>query len=122
MRLRLLLILAVAIVACSGGSTSSADYELGDFFIAGPASVAAGSNTFGASNSGEFPHTIVVTDENGRVVAATDLIQPGESVGLEVDLAPGRYHLTCRIVAQIDDGSLADHYEAGMSLMIDATG
>jgi hypothetical protein len=65
-------------------------------------------------NSGEFPHTLVVTDETGTVDAATSLIPSCESTSLELDLDPGLYSVTCRIVAQTLDGDIIDHFEAGM--------
>ena len=116
------MIAALLIAACSGPVADQAQYDLGEFYIAGPAQIEAGSSTLVASNSGEFAHTIVITGQEGGVIAATQLIQPGETVDLAVDLAPGRYQITCRIVAQTDDGRLVDHYEAGMGAMVEASG
>jgi small subunit ribosomal protein S19 len=70
---------------------------------------------------GEFSLTRV-TDSSGGVVAATPLVQPGETAALEVDLAPGRYSFTCRIVAEDPDGNIVDHYEAGMNTLVDVGG
>lgn len=66
------------------------------------------------ANVGEFPHTLVVTDETGQVVSASDLILPGEGVRTTLDLEAGEYRFTCRIVSELPDGSLLDHFEAGM--------
>jgi len=57
---------------------------------------------------------MVVTDETGSVVATTSLIPPGESTSLPLDLDPGLYSVTCRIVAQTPDGDIVDHFESGM--------
>jgi hypothetical protein len=65
------------------------------------------------TNRGEFAHTLVITDEAGRVAEATDLIRPGESATLQVDVTPGMFQFTCRILAQAEDGSVSDHYEPG---------
>ena len=66
------------------------------------------------TNSGEFPHTLVISDENGTVITGTDLIAPGQTVALDVPLQPGTYQFTCRIVSQKPDGAIVDHFEEGM--------
>lgn len=67
-----------------------------------------------ATNSGQFAHTIVVTGASGAVVDASELIAPGESLTLSVDLGEGGYRISCRIVSSSPDGDLFDHYEQGM--------
>ena len=74
----------------------------------------AGELEFDVTNNGEFPHTLVVTTEAGEVVTATGLIQPGEELSVQLDLDVGDYEFSCRIVGQLPDGSILDHYEAGM--------
>ena len=107
--------------ACSTGG-SDQGFQLDEFTIEGPNSLTAGDHELTVSNVGEFPHTLVVTDGAGQVMAASDLIQPGEIAGLSVDLANGRYVFTCRIVAQNDSGELIDHFEAGMTTTVDVSG
>jgi hypothetical protein len=107
--------------ACSTGA-SDEEFQLDEFTIEGPNSLTAGDHELTVSNVGEFPHTLVVTDGAGQVMAASDLIQPGEMAGLSVDLANGRYVFTCRIVAQNDSGELIDHFEAGMTATVDVSG
>ena len=64
-------------------------------------------------NSGEIGHTLVVADADGNVIDATDLISSGEEIEFTLDLPPGNYEFSCRIVAQVE-GVLFDHYQDGM--------
>ncbi|MDX1469464.1 MAG: hypothetical protein R3258_08980 [Acidimicrobiia bacterium] len=109
----------VALISACQPATDEALFELADGSISGPSRVVSDVNTFTASNTGNLAHTMVVTANDGRVIAATDLIQPGETAALEVDLDPGMFQVSCRIVAQGDDGELMDHYELGMRLSLD---
>lgn len=120
-RLATLTALAIAISACQSAG-DGAVFDLRDGSISGPSRVTGDVTEFTASNTGTFPHTMVVTANDGRVIAATDLIQPGETVALEVDLYPGMFQVSCRIVAQGDDGELIDHYELGMRQSVDVVG
>ena len=65
--------------------------------------------------------TLEVTTNEGEVIAATDLIQPGHTTTLAVDLQPGTYQVSCRIVAENDEGQLIDHYELGMRHTVNVT-
>ena len=116
------LVSTAIVVSCTGSSAENADFVLDEFTISGPTQIAAGVSTINAVNAGEFPHTLVVTTDQGVVVAATDLIDAGGSAALNVDIAPGSYQVTCRIVAQTENGDLVDHYEAGMHQLIDVKG
>ncbi|HET8739294.1 MAG TPA: hypothetical protein VFO17_06140 [Acidimicrobiia bacterium] len=111
--LRLVAIVALIFGGCSS-DVSGDSFDLSEFAIAGPSTIPAGSQSLDVTNSGEFPHTLVVTDSSGQVVAATDLVAPDENARLEVDLAAGVYSFTCRIVAQDSEGALIDHFESGM--------
>jgi hypothetical protein len=113
-RIRVTALILIALVGCSetGGGLSS--YVLDEFSIDGPGRLGDGIETVTIENGGEFPHTLVVTDETGNVMAATSLIQSGESTSLTLDLDPGMYSVTCRIVTQTPDGDIVDHFEAGM--------
>jgi uncharacterized cupredoxin-like copper-binding protein len=113
--------LVVALCACAGSAVEGG-FELSEFSIVGPGRLEAGANTISVANDGIYAHTLVVTDSSGGVVAATPLVQPGETAALEVDLAPGRYSFTCRIVAEDPDGNIVDHYEAGMNTLVDVGG
>lgn len=84
--------------------------------------LASGQSNLTVSNSGEFAHTLVIADRTGTVLAATGLIQPGETTELDVDLSNGQFQFTCRIVAQKPDGELVDHFEAGMSTIVRVEG
>lgn len=65
-------------------------------------------------NEGEFPHTLVVNEVDGRVLGATGLLMPGETTKLTFDPSKGRLMFTCRIVTEIDGGQIIDHYQEGM--------
>ena len=109
---------ACALVAvttgCDTSSAPAAYVELKEFSISGPQRLSSSTDTIAVSNSGEFTHTLVITDADGEVAAATGLIQPGETTYLGLDLTPGEYVFTCRMIAQDSEGNIIDHYEAGM--------
>ena len=118
------LFVAVAIAASSCGAapsdTSSIEVELREFGIdTSQRSFAAGPLRLTVVNTGEDPHTLVITGDTGEVIIATDLIAPGASVELELDLKPDIYLLTCRIVTQTEDGTLIDHFQKGMHTKIE---
>jgi uncharacterized cupredoxin-like copper-binding protein len=124
MRIRLALAGIVALAACtSPAAGGEAIYILAEGVIDGPSQMkSSGSTTIEANNVGDYAHTLVVADDRGEVLAATGLIQPGGDATLEVDLEPGTYVFSCRIVAQDDAGNLMDHYELGMHRTITVTG
>ena len=47
---------------------------------------------------------------DGNVVAATDVIVPGQSGLLEIELGNDAYRFTCRIVGSDEDGTVVDLY------------
>lgn len=122
-RIAALLILGGALTSCTTAVTD-AHFELLDGSIVGPQRLLSDTAMFTATNAGELPHTLVVTTNDGTVVAATDVVQPGETVDLAVSLSPGTFQVSCRIVAQGEDGELMDHYELGMrqTVIVSATG
>ncbi len=117
----LLVAVAIAVPACEAPSgTSSIEVELHEFGIdTSQRSFDAGPLSLTVINTGEDPHTLVVTGETGEVIIATELIAPGTSVKLELDLKPDTYQLSCRIVTQTEDGTLTDHYQEGMHTEIE---
>jgi len=68
----------------------------------------AGTYTFEVTNTGSMRHDFVV-EQNGEDVANTDVLQPGESTTLEVDLTPGEYVFYCSVGA---------HRAAGMEVPV----
>ncbi|HWB89926.1 MAG TPA: hypothetical protein VG872_12070 [Acidimicrobiia bacterium] len=112
---------SLALVACAE-SADPGVFDLIEFSITGPERLDAGPATLTVNNAGEFSHTLVVTNSADDVIAATPLIPGGTSVELDVDLAPGNYWFTCRIVAQDDEGNLSDHYLKGMATTVEVTG
>ncbi len=118
----LLVAVAIAATACEAPSgTSSIEVELHEFGIETSQQIFdAGRLKLTVVNTGEDPHTLVVTGETGEVIIATELIAPGTSVELELDLKPRIYQLSCRIVTQTEEGTLIDHFEEGMHTKIEA--
>jgi len=116
---RLLVAALLLAAACSPQASSDAGYVLREGAIDGPNSLAVtSSEVLRVSNTGEYSHTLVVTDDQGQVRAATGLVESGTATTLEVDLGPGTYVFSCRIVAEDDEGNLIDHYEQGMHRMV----
>ena len=107
-------LVVAALAGCDSSGGEPTSYRLVEFAIDGPDRLDVGTATVTVENEGEFPHTLVITDETGTVMAATSLIAPGESTNLTLELDPGTYSVTCRIVAQTPDGDIVDHFEAGM--------
>jgi uncharacterized cupredoxin-like copper-binding protein len=71
-------------------------------------SFTAGIYTFEVTNTGSMRHDFVV-EQDGEDVASTDVLQPGESTTLEVDLTPGEYVFYCSVGA---------HRAAGMETTV----
>jgi hypothetical protein len=116
MKRLLFLVAIVVLVACQGPSTSATKVDLYEFEIEPSISnLVAGTVTLDVTNEGDYGHTLVITDSEGHVLSAGDVIDSGEASELSIDLAAGDYFFTCRIVAQDDDGNVIDHYEQGMS-------
>lgn len=115
-RLALAFVALVLMASCAGETASSAiDLDLYEFGITPSSTVfETGTVDLRATNSGRFAHTIVITDPSGSVVAASDLIPPGETITMTIDLAEGGYEISCRIVSTSPDDELFDHYEQGM--------
>jgi len=111
-----LVALLLAIIACQEPTGSSAEVGVSEFQIEPSISTFdAGTISLDVRNEGEFGHTLVITNADGHVLSAGGVIPPGESDRVSIDLAPGLYSFTCRIVAQDDEGNVIDHYEQGMS-------
>lgn len=115
-------VLVVTVGGCSPPTTTADSFDLAEWDVEGPDRLGTDTDLVEVTNSGSLPHTLVVTDSDGEVVAATDLIQPGESTELSLDLEPGRYSFTCRIVGQSPEGEIVDHFEAGMNQTVSVPG
>ena len=122
MRARAALLIGLLVAGCSADSVSDPGYHLREGAIDGPSRLTTGdAATLQVANSGDYSHTLVVTDEHGAVIGATGLVASGEQTALELNLAPGAYVFSCRIVAQDDEGNLIDHYEQGMHRSVTVT-
>lgn len=108
------ILLGLFVGACSDAAAADVGVGLYEWGIDVTSTrLQAGIVTVSMENTGEFPHTLIVTAADGRVVAASALLQPGASAELPVAMEPGVYEFTCRIVVEGADG-LVDHYERGM--------
>lgn len=111
--------MALLVPACSHAAVSQDHVSLQEYSIqTGNSHWSAGQVEIQVDNKGEFSHTLVVTAEDGTVVAASAVLPPGQDSTLDLDLPPGKYQLTCRIVVQTDAG-LIDHYERGMHTTVE---
>lgn len=117
-----LIVLLGLVGACGSQPVANTEVEIGEFWIS-PADrvLQVGSVELLVENSGEFSHTLVVSDASGTVIGATDLIGPEAESILTVDLLPGSYTFTCRIVKGRDDGTIVDHYQLGMTASIEVS-
>lgn len=107
---------------CSSQGVSNTEVEIGEFWISpGDRVLRAGAVDLLVENHGEFPHTLVVSDASGTVVGATDLITSEATTILTVDLLPGTYTFTCRIVKGLDDGTFIDHFQEGMTASVNVS-
>ncbi len=88
--------------------------DLTEFSIMALGTFDAGPNAITIHNDGQFGHTLVIADKDGTVIDVTGVIAPGESSVYSVNLNPGTYELSCRIVIQTGEGQLIDHYQEGM--------
>lgn len=102
---------------------STAKVTLGkpqEMAITVPATIAAGTVTFDVTNSGTAPHEFVLLKtqtkaadlptEGGKatetgLVDRTEILDPGATAEVEVDLQPGHYVVLCNVPG---------HYQAGM--------
>ena len=110
--------LVFALAACLPVSSADSSIILTEFEVEVANRLGPGPNSLEVVNSGEFNHTLVVSTADGRVVASTEVLTPGETVSLEVDLEQGKYQFSCRVVVQIPDGSIVDHYAEGMAATV----
>jgi plastocyanin len=74
-------------------------------------SYSPGTYTFEVTNTGSMQHDFVV-EQNGDDVASTEVLQPGESTTLEVELTPGDYVFYC---------SVGNHRAMGMETPVTVT-
>lgn len=71
--------------------------------------LAAGTTTFEVTNQGQASHDLVVESADGKDLAATEILPPGKSGTVEVDLPPGEYVVYC---------SVGNHRGIGMELEV----
>jgi plastocyanin len=74
-------------------------------------SYSPGTYTFEVTNTGSMQHDFVV-EQDGDDVASTEVLRPGESTTLEVELTPGDYVFYC---------SVGNHRAMGMETPVTVT-
>lgn len=114
--------MVLLLVAGCGSVASDDGFTLDEGSILGPDLIQQGNVELQIENVGEFNHTMLVTDEDGTVKAATGVLAPGTSAVLSVDLAEGTYQVSCRLVGQDSEGNIVDHYEQGMFKQVEVGG
>jgi hypothetical protein len=119
-RSRIAVLVLLFLPGCGGPGVAETTIELKEFSVS-PAEdyLRAGIVDLSISNSGDFPHTLVVSSSSGTVVAGTSLIPPGGASSLSIELEPGAYTFTCRIVGESSSGEIIDHYQRGMVARVD---
>ncbi len=115
-------LLAVALAACTPSAISETEVELTEFGIATAPRLTEGTQSLHVVNRGEFGHTLVVSTSDGTVVTSTDVLGSGTDAVVELDLEPGKYLFTCRIVVETPDGEIVDHYQRGMAANVEVVG
>lgn len=120
MNRRLLIAVTVTLYACSVSPVERSHVDLAEFSVTVEGEpLRAGQVDVEVENYGQYPHTLVVSTIDGSVLAATDLIMAGEERELQLNLAPGQYMFTCRIVNSDGQGGVIDHYQEGMSAIVE---
>jgi hypothetical protein len=120
MRRLVWLMLMLGVVACSASPVENSQVDLAEFSVTVDEELLqTGVVDLSIENYGQYPHTLVISTIEGSVLAATDLILAGEQRELQIDLAPGVYMFTCRIVNSDGEGGVIDHYQNGMSATVE---
>lgn len=119
--MRKLLVVLLLVAGCGSAATDDT-FLLDEGSIVGPDQLQQEVGELQISNVGEFNHTMLVTDGDGNVVAATGVLAPGTSTVLGVDLQDGTYQVSCRLVGQDSEGKIIDHYEQGMFKQLEVVG
>jgi hypothetical protein len=116
LRLIGLLLLVLLVTSCAQEAVTETHVDLGEFYVSVEGEpLEAGVVTLTVENYGEYPHTLVISSVTGAVLAATEIIPAGDEVQLQLNLTPGDYSFTCRIVNGDGAGGVIDHYQEGMS-------
>jgi uncharacterized cupredoxin-like copper-binding protein len=77
-----------------------------------PLKVKAGKVRFLLMNRGSVEHDFMIPEVMEAMEHEKDLVQPGKSKTIEVDLKPGRYEAVCTVPG---------HKESGMTVVIEVT-
>lgn len=119
---RLSAALLLTVIGCASAATAQPEVSLTEFAISADQRLAAGELSLRVVNDGGFSHTLVVSTLDGTVITSTDVLDPGQRAILDLNLEPGRYMFSCRIVVQTSGGDIIDHYARGMAATVEAVG
>jgi len=110
----LLLVLALSAVlatsACGGSSQPAGSIKivLADFsFTPSDIQAKAGSPQFYLVNEGKSSHDMTITDSSGKQIGRSELVQPGNTGTLQVNLSAGSYNVFCSQPGHADAGMKA---------------
>jgi hypothetical protein len=112
--MRWLIWLLVLVAGCGSATSVGGVFTLDEFTVDGPHMVSEGTTSLEISNAGDFNHTLVITDADGNALAATEVVAHGSDTALSIELLPGSYQVSCRLVGKDPEGNIIDHYELGM--------
>jgi uncharacterized cupredoxin-like copper-binding protein len=112
LRLGLAVLCFAAVLACggsgggSGAPAGSTQVNVMDFnFKPKDISVSSGKVVFFLVNSGPAAHDMLIADSNGKTVARSSLVQPGDTFTFTVaNLAAGKYVFYCDVPGHRDAG------------------
>jgi len=109
-------VVVVALLAGCGGGTQivGTKVTLSEYkFDPKDLSVQSGKVTFTLVNSGTTSHDMTITDQSGKVVAKSEVVQAGDSKVFTIDALPaGKYVIYC---------DLPGHRGSGMEGTLTAT-
>jgi uncharacterized cupredoxin-like copper-binding protein len=112
-------LLAAGLAGCgsrsdAGAPAGSTQVTMVDYrFTPSTLQAKVGSVTFFLINTGTQPHDMVITDASGKVVAKSEIVQPGNSSVVKVDaLKAGSYEISC---------DLPGHKQSGMVTKLDVS-
>jgi len=100
-------------VPTGGADTGAVGVVLREFeFEPRPLKVKAGKVRFLLMNRGSVEHDFMIPEIMEAMGHEKDLVQPGKTKAIEVDLKPGTYEVICTV---------AGHQEAGMKATIEVS-
>jgi plastocyanin len=82
----------------AGAAANSQAVSLKEYRIGLPTQLKPGATTFKLTNSGKFPHDVVVAFRAQGTRFAIPPVPPGKTASFTVNLKPGSYVVVCNLV------------------------